>query len=514
MYKFIDTTESQGSASLPSEALNLNGEYIENMIPGYRTMNVKGRELLECEIDDFENGNADGTQYRGKRYRPRVITVTYLLMSDSNTDFREAYNKLNSLLDVPESTLIFADEPDKYFIGTKASHTDVTPGTNSVVGEIEFYCTNPFKYSTVETSFPASVNSDGVLESTIVNNGTESVPISYEITHNHENGYIGIVSEHGVMQYGCVDEVDKEVRQKSEILVNYKTGSEISSGMTSGGIVTEPSKISTNGTLKTVTVSGHNCLALDNVGSGSYWHGAAKTITIPADSDGDVGTANFRVQARVWFETGKIPQTGLMELVVGDEDGNLLCDIHLVKSNTANNNATCIYKLQGMGDANNDVCKTVFEPNYKSPMNGEGGIIRIDKKGELFTFYTGVKQFSVRAPKLAEKKALTVTVFLGQYGTRGASNLIARMYFRELSFRSDSVNYAYDIINRYQAGDVVTIDGESGKICTNGIPSLDDEMIGTKYFKAPPGETKVQFYYSGFCDPAPTITARIREAYL
>ena len=39
-------------------------------------------------------------------------------------------------------------------------------------------------------------------------------------------------------------------------------------------------------------------------------------------------------------------------------------------------------------------------------------------------------------------------------------------------------------------------------------------MIGTKYFHVPPGETKVQFYYSGFCNPAPVVTARIKEAFL
>ena len=463
----------------------------------------------DWDVSTSTEGSKRGAEFEYTTYKYKLIDMPF----EISGNLAEKYDKLCSALNVDEpKELIFESVPDRVYYAVPVGDFDLEQISTFGSGTITWLVPDGLAHSTTEKTFEASANSDGVLEATVVNNGTVSVPVSYEITHNHENGYIGIVSEHGVMQYGCVDEVDKEVRQKSEILVNYKTGSEISSGMTSGEIVTEPSRIPTNGTFKTVTVNGHNCLALDNVGSGSYWHGASKTITIPADSDGDVGAANFRVQARVWFETGKIPQTGLIELVVGDEDGNLLCDIHLVKSNTANNNATCIYKLQGMGDANNDVCKTVFEPNYKSPMNGDGGIIRIDKKGELFTFYTGVKQFSVRAPKLAEKKALTVTVFLGQYGTRGASNLIAQMYFRELSFRSDSVNYTYDIINRYQAGDVVTIDGESGKIYTNGIPSLDDEMIGTKYFNAPPGETKVQFYYSDFCDQAPTITAKIREA--
>lgn len=452
-----------------------------------------------------------GTDFSYTTYKQRTIPMPFTVLEGLG----DKLDALQRVLNVEEpQELIFENAPDRVFYAVPMNDLNFDDYECFGEGEITWLIPDGFAHSITETTFEAEENDDGILEATIINNGTESVPISYEITHNHENGYIGIVSEHGVMQYGCIDEVDTEEREKSQTLTNYKTGTAISAGMTTGGIVTEPAKIPVNGTFKTVTVAGHDCLALNNVGSGSYWHGAAKRLTIPADSNGEVGAVNFKVQARVWYETGQVSQTGLLELVVGDEDGNLLCDIHFAKSNTANNTATCIYKLQGMGDANNDVCKTSFEPNYKNPLNVDGGIIYIEKKGELFTFYTGVKKYSVRAPKLAEKKALTVTVFLGQYGTRGAGNLITRMYFRELSFRSDSVSYTYDIPNRYQEGDVLTIDGETTKTYVNGVPSLGDEVKGTKPFKAPPGETKVQFYYSDFCDPPPTIKARIREAYL
>lgn len=45
MYEFVDTIAiPEGSALLPSEALQINGEYIENMIDGYRTLTVSGRK--------------------------------------------------------------------------------------------------------------------------------------------------------------------------------------------------------------------------------------------------------------------------------------------------------------------------------------------------------------------------------------------------------------------------------------------------------------------------------------
>mgnify|MGYP007079251846 CR=1 FL=1 len=50
MYKFVDTTERQEEQILPSEALNFNGVYFENVIPGYRTLYVSGREMIETEL--------------------------------------------------------------------------------------------------------------------------------------------------------------------------------------------------------------------------------------------------------------------------------------------------------------------------------------------------------------------------------------------------------------------------------------------------------------------------------
>ena len=60
MYEFIDVNEVQEGSRLPSEALQLNGEYIENIIDGYRTQHVSGREALSQELETYEVGVRDG----------------------------------------------------------------------------------------------------------------------------------------------------------------------------------------------------------------------------------------------------------------------------------------------------------------------------------------------------------------------------------------------------------------------------------------------------------------------
>ena len=88
MYSFVDTTE-QGSAWLPSEALKLNGEYIENQIDGYRTLYVTGREILSQEITTYEAGIRNGSELSNRRYPARTIIVGYQLIAKDNEAFRE-----------------------------------------------------------------------------------------------------------------------------------------------------------------------------------------------------------------------------------------------------------------------------------------------------------------------------------------------------------------------------------------------------------------------------------------
>ena len=150
MYNFVDTIEASEKAVLPSEALKLNGEYIENLIPGYRTLNVMGREAMSKELETVETGVRDGAKRKYRRYPGRYITVTYQLIAKTNKAFRDAFNALGGVLDVEDAEMIFADEPDKYFTGTPTELGEIEPGKNAVIGEIVFFCEDPFKYSVEE----------------------------------------------------------------------------------------------------------------------------------------------------------------------------------------------------------------------------------------------------------------------------------------------------------------------------------------------------------------------------
>lgn len=240
MYNFVDTIEVSEGTMLPSEALQLNGEYIENIISGYRTLTVSGREALSPELTTIETGIRDGSVLQNKRYPARIIVVKYQLIAKSNEDFRAAFNQLGSILNVEEAELIFNDEQDKFFIGTPSALGEVEPGRNAVIGEIEFVCADPFKYSVEEYEATPNEDENSIL---IDYKGTyKSFPtLEADFYNEDENtaaltgggacGYVAFFNEkEKIIQMGDPDEVDTQEYDKSQTLVNAKFNEETSWG--------------------------------------------------------------------------------------------------------------------------------------------------------------------------------------------------------------------------------------------------------------------------------------------
>ncbi len=239
IYEFRDVNETSEGVVLPSEALQINGEYIENLIKGYRTLNVSGREALSPDVESFATGYSDGSRLKSKRYPERIIIVTYQLIAESNEAFREAYNQLGKILNVKDAQLIFNDEQDKYFTGTPCIIGEIEPGKNSVIGEFEILCTDPFKYSVMEYEATADLDDSSIM---VDYNGTyKAYPILEADFHGEEDvevdddgvetenaltgagdcGFVAFFTEdEKIVQLGDPGEVDGEEVPKSQTLFN------------------------------------------------------------------------------------------------------------------------------------------------------------------------------------------------------------------------------------------------------------------------------------------------------
>lgn len=508
MYPFVNTINSGiVGTNLPTEAMSYNGVYLENEIDGYRTLSVTGRELMESEVKHTEIDGMDGSYYRYKTTPARTITVRYQLRARGSREFREAYNKMNKLLSGEQVKVIFNDESDRYFIGTKTSNTQVDGGSNNVIGEIEIYCSDPRKYSSTEKEFTAT---DGVLN--IVNEGTVPVSIDYDVQTTSETGYIGIVSTEGVMQYGKIEELDSESYQQSEHLVNINNFYNCADD-TGGTDVMHP-QFGANGTCAKKSWFGQNFLGFGTVGEKKgNASGGLRTLVIPADSNGDSsGSQNFYCYFHLIFYASLMGQTGEMCINFLTADNKLICGCNWYKTDTVGN--TGHYEFWANGKMLREFSYTTSHLHTQNPWYWDWGHCDILKEGGNIRFFYWGGYHDYYIPEIVNMKCTKIQVAFKQWGDRGGNQLMGMMGFDVINFTKNNVSKWRDIPNRYPSGTKITIDGKSSHVYVNGMARPQDEVLGTKYFKAPVGTTEIKTTCSSWSKSKPIVKARIREAWL
>lgn len=455
--------------------------------------------------------NVNGGEFTHSTYSTKQIVMEFRISNSTARELSEFRRKMSEILYSKEpKRLIFSDEPSIYY----EAIVDGEP----VLGEDDMYSTGTITwlipdgvaYSTAEFSFDG-VQKDGYQTITIQNNGTEWADVDYEITQNHENGFIGLVSQYGVIQLGKEEEADGE---------NYEASEELFNGyglfQDDHGTSYQNPENTTQGTLEVKNVAGYNVMALKGgQATSGYWNGGMKTLTIPVDSEGRRGAKNFYCYTQHWFETGLMGQTGAQTIAFLTGDNKVICAMSINKSDTVGNTA----HVDWFAPQNKKIKTLDFQPTaYEgNPFNLKmgGGHNDFLKEGDRLRIFWYGQYYYFTIPEIKDMVCEKIQVWIGQWGSRDLGNqLVTHNYLKSIWFRKDNVDKYKDVPNRYRAGDVVSIDGESTKVYVNGMPAKGDEINGSNYPKVPPGTTEVQFCYSSFSSPPPQIKAKIREVYL
>lgn len=158
MYEFKDTTiqSCEEYKERPVSAMNFNGVFLEDLIEGYQTLSVDGREMINQELltDNLKNG----TRISSKRLPPRILTIKYKLVNNNPYELLNDYRILMRYLITDEEVdIVFNDELDVFYKGVYHSSETVPGDTTSIVSSFQIHCDNPFK-QTVKT-----FNTDGYI---------------------------------------------------------------------------------------------------------------------------------------------------------------------------------------------------------------------------------------------------------------------------------------------------------------------------------------------------------------
>lgn len=459
-----------------------------------------------------------GSEFYYTRFGKKVISVPFFNCTGSFED----YNQLLRILNVKEpKELRFSSRPNIVFYAIPSGKMEYDKITrNAGKGAIEFIISDGLGHSTVTRSFNFTKSDFGVYEAEIVNDGSEDAYVSYEIKLKKESGYVAITSPYGLLQFGKYDEEDGYIDRKNVVITSNQKGdfANWTDGTTfyenqnkivttqmgydselGGRLGTMPASFPTSGT------------------AGAFGYGACKEYIL------ETPVEQWYIWARAWFETGFETQNGEWCLAVIDEQNHLLAGMAIEKNNRVQNKAAIRFLL---GDGNGgSIVKREFDltPSLWIPPNPYGNNSRIQgsnmfdlvkEKDRVQFFYNG-GYYPFSASQLNGKKAKRIQFFVGNYAGSDSSvrQFVTHHYLNDFTFQELHVPYWKDVPNRYPTGAVIEIDGSAGEIRVNKQIRLDDEILGTKYFKVPPGKTKVQLNISSFGE-IESATATIKEVYV
>lgn len=557
MYEFIDVTDVP-QQTLPSEALRLNGEYIENQINGYRTLYVSGRESLAPEIETYETGSRDGSKMNSRKYPARTIVVGYQLLASSPEVFRAAYNKLGFILNVVDAELIFEDESDKFFTGTPFALGEVEPGRCAVTGEIEFLCIDPFKYSITEyevdpvldggsgfvIDYKGTYKSFPILETTFYKEEEVSSDNEQALTGKGDCGYAAFFNENGkIIQLGDPDEMDLEEYPKSQTLTNQSFKNSDSWGTVAkelwkrnDGILVSSSDIAQTGSVGLAHASGSTAegsyyLKANSYGSSSKYHGPSITRTIPADASGQVGASNFTFSysQKICLGSGKNDNTQRgtfqAQLISGSgSNRRIVAGINIYKGNDTNRARLCFYvnnRLRKRVDIDISFHNKYFGNNRSE--NKAKGIealktvksTSITKSGRTITFNAGGVKATISDSDIATTKVTQYVFAFTQYRTKTP---LHQNGVYGVKFVKNNCPTWKDIPNKFSTNDVVTANCKSGEILLNNAPAPELGALGNDWenFCLEPGVNQIGTSYSDWVEApyAPRFKLRYREVFI
>lgn len=458
----------------------------------------------------------------------KIISFDYVLNGIFFNDINHNKDQLASLVNtkVPIE-LIFGDEPNKVWLALPDGEQsfDLDSGTlNFLVpsGEAESVDTKVLNESNSGGEFGTIThNSDGSTKVIINNQGSLETFPKIKITNVHENGYLGLVHENGILELGKRDEADGETNAVSEYLYDSKNDTTFSNfkDVVAGTVNPQSSLLATNGKIEFQ----NDGLRLKDAGTAEANQiiaGGMKVMTLPADSNGHVGAVNFYSYFNLFAWATAFGQTGVLQVMFTDSNDKLIAGYGIIKPDKSGNIAV----MKGWVGGNNprEVISRDFAAN-----NGEGsgsgsynntqfnqktGHTDFLKQEDRLGFYWHGSRITISVPELKDVEVAKVYIYIGQY--TNSNKFMTNLAIRNISYRKDKVSVWSDLPNRYQTGSIMEVDMENGKIINNGLASNNELVVGSEFISIPAGESELDIYQSSWNTTPPKIEIEWKERFL
>ncbi|MGF2203727.1 distal tail protein Dit [Lactococcus lactis] len=507
------------------------------------TVNFAGNELtkhmriidvkrnLGAGIDIVSQKRAgNGEDFISSRKDPSKIVVDFRTFDDI-TAARRLLAALTSSETLAE--LSFSDEPNVRYHAIRDGEITLTENKSKLFsdGTITFKIPSGAAESVTSNVLNATNSggengtitpntTDGSIEIKVNNKGTLPTFPKIKLTNVSENGYFGIVGIKGLMGLGNINEADGVVKPESEYFYNSENNAPFSNFTDAVGVANPQNNfLATNGKLEFQT-DGLRLKDKGTVGSNQGVAGGMKVMTLPADSNGHVGAANFYSYFNIFAWAGAFGQTGVLQVLFTDINDRLVAGYGITKGDMSGNNASMKCWVGGNKPreyASNNFISNNGEGNGAGNMNNTSfnektGHSDFVKTGSQLKFYWKGSRIEAIIPELETVEIAKVYIYIGQYVQ--SNKFMTNLSLRNIWFRKDNVDVWHNVPNRYAAGSVVEIDMENDKIFTNGVATNKDFVNGGKFFSIPPGESTIIINQSAFNHTPPQVELTWKENYL
>ncbi|CAM3236981.1 phage tail protein [Lactococcus hircilactis] len=473
----------------------------------------------------------------------KQISFDYMLKGTMFDELNSNKQTLASYINVNEPTaLIFDDEPNKVWYAVPDGEQSFTIDNRS--GSITFLVPDGHAYSSYSNVLNLSnsggingsitPNSDGSVDVTINNQGSLPAWINLTLTNNHENGYFGIAGVNGALEIGKREEVDGVVLHNSEILYDSDNDNQFSKlvdvkGKPNPQVASIGGVCDTNGQLgyrtvtnnwqgQTITTTG---LKVTDFGSATAGlRGGMKCLTLPADSNGQLGSVNFYAWMRFLEWAGANGQTGVTQVMFTDANDVFLAGYGIVKIDMTGNKGAAKFWVGGNNPRewqsmpftmNNG--ENTKDPENNVMFNNRTGSADFFKKGGAFSFYWRNSRKTIQIPELANSAIAKVYFFIGDW-IGNKNGMVSNMQLRRFWCRKDNVQKWDDLPNRYKQGSAISVTMADGGVSIDGISSITETVTGTEPFSIPPGISKLKIIQSSWNTTPPDVQITWQERIL
>lgn len=543
-------------------SVSFNGVDISSLVNGFTGVT---RNIGSTWVNTTSQTSNTGVDFLYNSIDAKTITISFIAHVRKDR-FSTTRRELAKLLNVSEpAPLIIGDEPNVvWYAVPNGSQTLDESSFFDGIGTLTFLVPSGIAESSYTQTLNADnsggengsivKNDDGSVDLIINNQGTLPVYPTIKFTHTSDNAYIGIAAPTGVLALGSQDQylpgskTTETTKVESQWLLNPAKMSlkdNFDGHFMTANDVPNPQ----NGQLLTAgnLVWKQDGLRFQDGGpmppKGTVYlcMGAMQQWAIPADSVGDVGSANFTSTFNIWAQATKMGQTGMLQVLFVDANNKLMCGMGIYKDDAKGNTfQTQLYiggnhprtwkvfgpKLQELNNGGHGDGKV---PNPNLYFNSATGYFTIQKKGPVFNFTFGNRggNYPITIPELAYTKCMRVYVYEGQLWNRNNTDQkITNLSLRSFNFQKNDVTKKIDSTvdatkyipaNDHHFGnhEVVTVDTSSANIYRReGATIANDELItGGEFFSVGTGETTITCLFGDKASP-PDIEATWKERFL